>query len=171
MRRLLLVLAVVASLVGATGVQPAHASPPARGETQLATRSVVDLAHSANGDSSDVDLTPDGRYEVFASSATDLASEPPTTGLSQVYLRDTASGTVRMISTKADGTRGGNGWSGSPSLSDDGRTIAYRTFASDVAAGATGGGAQVLVWNRDTGVSVLVSRDGSHGFHVLDQRE
>lgn len=52
-----------------------------------------------------------------------------------------------------------------PTVSRDGRFVAYYTYASSVVAGDTNDAGDVFVWDRDTGRTTLVSRapDGSPG--------
>ncbi|GAA2238047.1 hypothetical protein GCM10009851_23880 [Herbiconiux moechotypicola] len=112
-----------------------------------------DGAHlGGNGVSSEVDMTPDGAYQVFTSSSTDLVSTPVPSGTTQVYLRDTAFGSVRLISQSPLGGRGGNGPSTRPAVSDDGQTIAFLSSASDLVDGYSAPGVQAYVWSRATGL-------------------
>ncbi|HZR16881.1 MAG TPA: hypothetical protein VFE51_06095 [Verrucomicrobiae bacterium] len=60
----------------------------------------VDLSGSANGNgvSYEPSITPDGRYVLFTSSATDLVAGD-TNGAPDVFVRDLQSGTTRLVST------------------------------------------------------------------------
>ena len=76
-------------------------------------------------------MTPDGRYVAFASYATDLTS-PGTDGEANVFLRDRWLGTTTLVSTNADGTGGGNSYSDVPSISADGRYVAFESSATNL---------------------------------------
>ena len=66
----------------------------------------------------------DGRYVVFESRAANLVSDD-TNGFNDVFVRDTILGTTKRVSLTSDG-RQSNGFSGAPSISDDGRYVAFR---------------------------------------------
>jgi Tol biopolymer transport system component len=64
--------------------------------------------------------------------------------LSDIYLKDRQTGSVTLVSA-ANGVVG-NGGSFDPSVSDDG-TVAFVSDATNLAAGATGSFAKILVWS------------------------
>jgi Tol biopolymer transport system component len=78
-------------------------------------------------------VSEDGRWVVFHSRATNLV-EGDTNGLNDVFLRDTAAGTTLRVSRALDGSQvlreSGTDAGSSPSISADGRWIAYKTTAS-----------------------------------------
>lgn len=65
-------------------------------------------------------------------------------------------GPIRLISRNAAG-RSGNGASGSPAPSADGRYVAFHSAASNLAPGDVNGSRDVFVRDRRTGVTELVS--------------
>ena len=65
--------------------------------------------------------------------------------------------TVTLVSVNRDGTGSGNGASDSPSLSADGRFVAYRSFAGNIAAGDDNDQPDVFLFDRLTGGNTLVS--------------
>jgi putative cell wall-binding protein/Tol biopolymer transport system component len=142
-----------------SSVPVAQAAPPERGTIQVASTSAADRTHSANGFSESPDITADGRFMVFASTATDLVAAPSSFGTRQIYLRDTATGSIRMISTNEDGSKAGDGYSFDPVISDDGTRVAFGTFAPNI-KGAENFSAQAVVWNRETGTTTVASIDG-----------
>jgi Tol biopolymer transport system component len=101
-------------------------------------------------------ITPDGRYVTFASIATNLGAGA-TGGRFQVYRRDTCAGAVActpatvMISVTSGGG-GGDDDSMASTVTPDGRFIAFRSEASDLAAGDTNGRNDVFA--RDTCLGV-----------------
>lgn len=102
---------------------------------------------SGNGSSHDAVITPDGRYVVFLSNATNLVSGVTANGLDQVYLRDLQAGLTKMVSVDGSGLNAGGLPSLPPlSVSDDGR---YVTFTSNA----------ILTSNDGNGLSDVYMRD------------
>ena len=79
-----------------------------------------------------------------------------TNGASDVFVTDRTTGVTTRVSTATDGTSG-DGWSGSPAISADGRWIAYESHASNLVPGDTNGALDVFVTDRTTGVTTRVS--------------
>ncbi len=126
----------------------------------------MDLSYEAT-------ISPDGRYVAFTSTATDLID--PSTGFSDtnaspdVYLRDLddpTSGATRIVSVSSSGAQGNDG-SERPSISSDGRYIAFESFATnlDTATSDTNGNSDVFRHDTTTGATVRVSiaSDGTQG--------
>ena len=84
----------------------------------------------ANGDSGSPDISGDGRYVVFVSSAGNLADTQIPPGMPRVFLRDRENATTRLVATSA---RGGsaNGYSNNPAISADGTTVVFESAATD----------------------------------------
>ena len=112
-------------------------------------------------------ISGDGRYVAFTSSATNLVAGD-TNGTRDVFVRDTQTGTTTLVSKATNGTIG-DGYSSQPSLSDDGRYIAFESGANNLGGGMLNRG-DVFVHDRDAGTTTLVSKatngdagqDGSH---------
>lgn len=111
---------------------------------------------SANDDSSDPDISSNGRYVVFASSATNLVDDD-TNGLVDVYYRDLQAGITQLVSVNVNGSGSGNGTSSDPSVSDDGRFVAFTSGASNLIASDPNGASDVFVRDMFTGETRLVS--------------
>jgi Tol biopolymer transport system component len=109
------------------------------GET--ARVSVTDGGLAANGSNAAPSLSYDGRYVAFTSTASNLHSGTPNDGCPDsnnttqncrdVYVRDTVAGTTTLVSVDSSGDPG-NGDSSSPSISGDGKTVAFQSKASDL---------------------------------------
>ena len=85
----------------------------------------------SNGQSDEApSISADGRYVAFASTATNLAPGGDTIGAFDVFVRDLQTSTTSQVSTTASGT-GGNSDSRSPSISADGRFVAFHSFATN----------------------------------------
>ena len=108
----------------------------------------------ANGNSSAPALSADGRFVAFNSEASNLVTGD--TGFVDVFVRDRATGTTRRISVARGGGQA-NGLSASPSLSADGRFVAFTSEASNLVAGDSNGQTDVFVRDRVAGVTRRVS--------------
>src|SRR5262249_44756312 len=89
-----------------------------------------------NGASDKANITPDGRYVVFESSASNLGAND-TNGATDVFVRDLVTGTTTLVSMNEGGTGSGNAAAQDPSISSDGRYVAFDSSASDLVAGDT----------------------------------
>lgn len=107
-------------------------------------------------------ISSDGRWIAYVSEATDLVTgQADTNGAKDVFLYDRTSGANALASrTSSSATGTGNGPSVDPSLSADGRYVAFSSTASNLVAGvADAAGLQdVFLHDRATGATVLVSR-------------
>jgi Tol biopolymer transport system component len=82
-------------------------------------------------------VSADGRYVVFASEATNLIAGGSPPGVRQVYRVDRQTGEVIRVSQTPGGTPG-DGPSGDPVVSADGRHVAYPTLAQNLTICANG---------------------------------
>jgi uncharacterized repeat protein (TIGR01451 family) len=112
----------------------------------------------ANGLSTAVSASGDGRYVSFASSATNLVGGD-TNGVGDIFVKDLLTGAVVRASTGSDGGEANN-YSAEPAMSADGRWVAFRSGASNLVAGDTGA-ADIFVKDLQTGAIVRASTNGS----------
>lgn len=131
------------------------------GEVTAVTRR-AGTNEAASGHSRDPVLSADGSYLAFVSQSPDLVpGQIQGSSDENVFLYERATGTLRLVShSAASATRAGEGSAQAPSLSADGRFVAYASTATDLVAGqaeGNGGGADVFLYDRQTGASVLVS--------------
>lgn len=90
------------------------------------------------------------------------ASFGPTLPLiAQVYVIDMATGSIELVSKNSSGVAGNNPSYG-PSLSDDGRFVAFHSWASNLVIGDTNGTPDVFVHDRVTHVTTRVSANGTY---------
>jgi Tol biopolymer transport system component len=80
-------------------------------------------------------ITPDGRFVAFYSASSNLVAGG-WNGQVQVYLRDRQLGTTVMASLDPNGAPA-DGYCGDPSLSADGRFVAFYSVANNLAPGGT----------------------------------
>jgi Tol biopolymer transport system component len=88
-------------------------------------------------------ISADGRYVVFSSEATTLVPQDGN-GSEDVFVRDRARQTTTVASVATSG-RQSNGWSSQPSISADGRVIAFASEADNLVAGDTNATLDVFV--------------------------
>ena len=125
--------------------------------------SVAPDGTQANGFSSGPSVSGDGSTVVYHSSASNLVAGD-TNGHWDVFAFDVASGATRLVSVASDGTQA-NGSSSGPSVSADGSTVVYRSYASNLVVGDTNGFEDVFVFDVGSGVTrrVSVASDGTQG--------
>jgi hypothetical protein len=103
-------------------------------------------------------ISGDGRFVAFRSRTTNLLPGE-TGGFSHVYVKDTATGAIERASRSSSGELGNGDSSGSgsglrPSLSFDGKWIAFTTRASNLAPETGGMVPNIVAHNRLTGTTV-----------------
>ncbi|MBB4039185.1 Tol biopolymer transport system component [Microvirga flocculans] len=91
---------------------------------------------TSNGQSSDVRITPDGRYVVFTSSATNLV-EGDTNGKSDVFRKDMQTGEIVCVSVAAGGEQAEMGASSGAQITPDGRYVIFQSSANNLVQGDT----------------------------------
>ncbi len=106
-------------------------------------------------------VSADGRYVAFQSAATDLVAGD-TNGHNDVFVRDMTAGTTTLVSVDSGGGAS-DAASGAPVLSDDGRTVAFWSNATDLVGGDTNAATDVFVRDLDAGTTTLVSVDAAGG--------
>lgn len=130
----------------------------ANGTTSLVSKDSVPTA--GNGNSGTPSVSGDGRFVAFVSGATNIV-----TGFSgqQVYVHDRntgANGTNSLISRDNSGTpNAGNQNSSAPSISSDGRYVAFTSLATNLETGVSG--QQIYLHDRNGPATSLVSRDNT----------
>ena len=102
-------------------------------------------------------ISSDGRYVAFGSIATNLVPGD-TNGQEDIFVRDRRSGTTELVSVAVAGSQA-DGASSLPSVSADGRFVAFRSYATNLVASDTNGSGDVFVRDRLSGTTVLVSTD------------
>lgn len=119
----------------------------------IQTREVTPISVSSGGDqgqanSGDVRVqwSPDGRYVVFDSSASNLVPGD-NNAMTDIFLRDRAKAQTFIVSIATNGTQG-NGASDNAVVSADGKTVAFTSRASNLVEGDTNGVWDVFVRQR-----------------------
>ena len=91
-------------------------------------------------------ISSDGRYVAFSSDANEL-NAGETSGRYHVFLHSRLTHSTILVSVSATGEQGNNG-SYSPSLSADGKLVAFRSDATNLVSGDTNGQADIFVFER-----------------------
>jgi Tol biopolymer transport system component len=108
-----------------------------------------------NGNSYSPAISADGRYVAFASEATNLV-RADTNGSTDIFVHDLQTGRTARVSVASDGAQA-NGDAFTPSISGDGRFVAFATDAGNLVPGDANGASDVFVHDAATGRTVLVS--------------
>ena len=109
----------------------------------------------AKGQSYNPALSADGRFVAFESYAGNLVPKD-TNGRGDVFMRDRKMGTTQRVSQGPGGIQT-NGDSEEPTMSADGRFVAFISSASNLVAGDTNRRRDVFVHDRQTGTTQCVS--------------
>ncbi|MEA2563250.1 MAG: hypothetical protein QOH06_4754 [Acidobacteriota bacterium] len=113
------------------------------------------------GEASEAVLSADGRWTAFTSTSPNLApGQSDGNRYPDVFLLDRLSGEVTLVSHAAGFPDTASAlYSSSPSISDDGRWIAFQSGSGNLVPGQTGGAYsyQVYLHDRIAGSTVLVS--------------
>lgn len=133
-------------------------------QTGVITLVSVDSSEAyANEQSWRPDISGDGRYVVFYSFASNLVAGD-SNSVPDVFLRDTVSGNTTLISVSHDGGFADAG-SMMPTISGDGRYVAFQSNASNIVYGDNGLAVDVFVRDTVTGETVKASTDaGGNSF-------
>ena len=108
-------------------------------------------------------LSADGRYVAFHSQAWNLVSGDANDAF-DIFVHDRQTGVTERVSIVSDGAEG-NSHSYSPSISADGRYVAFQSEASDLVPDDTNAAFDVFVHDRQTGATERMSLagDGAQG--------
>lgn len=125
------------------------------GLTILATTNAAGTV-KGNGHSQGQDISDEGRYVVFASSATNLTPSD-SDGTNDIFRKDLVTGAVDLISTSTGGAIKGNGTCFNPDVSSDGRFVVFESAADNLVPGDSGGYYDVFLKDTQTGSTSMVS--------------
>ncbi|MGQ9927083.1 MAG: putative Ig domain-containing protein [Chloroflexaceae bacterium] len=127
-------------------------------QTNTTVRVSVDSSGTqANGDSYAPSISGDGRFEAFVSSATNLVGAD-TNGVSDIFVRDLQMNTTIRVSVDSGGAQA-NGDSYAPSISGDGRFVAFVSSATNLVGADTNGVSDIFVRDLQMNTTIRVSVD------------
>jgi Tol biopolymer transport system component len=101
-------------------------------------------------------LSPDGRYILFLSSARDLVTNDDLAGWANVYQFDRASGENILVSVNAAGLGGGNRHSAMAAASTNG-VVAFVSAASNLIANDTNASEDIFARDLNSGLTRLIT--------------
>ncbi|PIR18328.1 MAG: hypothetical protein COV46_00615 [Deltaproteobacteria bacterium CG11_big_fil_rev_8_21_14_0_20_49_13] len=123
--------------------------------------SVSSSGEGANNNSFVSSISADGRYVAFNSSATNLAP-PCTSGIDSVFIHDRQSKKTVCASVAYDGWTA-NGGSGAPSISGDGGSVVFGSWADNLVASKDENGSyDIFIRNMADGAIKMLSA-GANG--------
>ena len=116
-----------------------------------------------NADSFEPSISANSRYVAFTSLSNNLVSGD-TNMTADIFVHDRNSGITERVSIASDGSQA-NAGSYKPSISADGRYVAFIADASNLVLGDINGTKDVFVHDRERGITELVSiaSDGNQG--------
>ncbi|MBM6583382.1 PD40 domain-containing protein [Microvirga sp. BT689] len=110
-----------------------------------------------NGVSEAPKFSPDGRYMVFSSSASNLVAGD-TNDTSDLFRKDLMTGQVTRISTASDGTQANDATEGDEAhLSSDGRYVVFSSSASNLVSGDDNNLSDIFLKDMVTGAITCLS--------------
>lgn len=101
-------------------------------------------------------ISADGNVVAFTSEATNLVAGD-TNNAADIFVRDLTTDQTTRVSVATGGAQA-SGYSASPALSADGRYVAFSSGAPDLVAGDNNFVGDIFRHDRQTGVTILISR-------------
>jgi Tol biopolymer transport system component len=118
----------------------------------------------ADGDSHAPSISDDGRFVAFISTSGNLVSPGGgTSGIHNIYLKDLRTGIVSLVSANPVGAPAGDGNSDVPTISADGRYVAFCSVATNLVPGDTNGVMDVFLRDTVAGTTTRVSTSSAGG--------
>ncbi len=119
--------------------------------------SVDSSGAEADDDSYQPKMTPDGRYVVFMSEATNLVPGD-TNGARDIFVRDRLADTTTRINVSSAGVEANDdSFINGGTISANGRLVVFHSRASNLVAGDTNGFMDVFVHDRSSGITSRIS--------------
>jgi Tol biopolymer transport system component len=110
-----------------------------------------------DGTSATPSISADGRYVAFSSESTNLVAGD-TNLMADIFVYDRQTDTIERVSVDDAGVEG-DGTSATPSISADGRYVAFGSESANLVAGDTNGVMDIFVYDRQTDTIERVSVD------------
>ena len=164
-------------LVVSLSLSPARANNAADSTTRVSVSSSGEEGTGPSPTCCQVAISDDGRYVAFGSLATNLVpgdtndcgydighTIPTLPSCPDVFVHDRSTGTTTRVSVSSSGDQGDYS-SGNPSISGDGRIVAFDSGATNLVHDDTNRHTDVFVHDRATGITtrVSVSSNGEQG--------
>jgi Ca2+-binding RTX toxin-like protein len=125
--------------------------------TNTTTSVSVDSAGNPGNDSSSTpSISANGRFVAFGSNATNLVPGD-TNNTRDIFVRDTIGNTTTRVSVNSAGNQGNSGSSSAPSISADGRFVAFTSDSNNLVPGDTNNRNDIFVRDLSTNTTARVS--------------
>ena len=121
---------------------------------EIARASTDSQGNQVEGESFAPSISDNGRYVAFQSFASLVLED--TNNTSDIYVKDLRTDAVTLVSTNPQGDAG-NDWSGIPSISGNGRYVAFESQSSDLVVGDDNGELDIYMKDLWTDEMTLVS--------------
>ena len=129
------------------------------GDITLVSEGVGDVP--ADGPSGLPDISADGRYVVFETTATNILASDANGTISDVVRWDATTGDATLVSRRGPAGVQGDGDSFGPTISADGNLVAFASRAKNLIGNDTNGKADAFVRDVAAGTTTRVSTDSS----------
>jgi Tol biopolymer transport system component len=113
---------------------------------------------SSNSNSTSPVISADGKSVAFLSTATNMDGTTDDNGVNDVFVRSLQGNTTTRVSRNAGGGLA-HGAATGPTISGDGRYVAYESTAADAVSGDTNGAVDSFVFDRNASTTSRVSTD------------
>jgi Tol biopolymer transport system component len=130
------------------------------GTTERVSLSSAGLQADNGSGLANVAISADGRFVAFESLASNLVAGDTNVSC-DIFVRDRQSGTTERVSVASGGAQGTGGLSIRPSISADGRFVAFASDATNLVPGDTNGKSDVFVHDRQSGTTERISVDST----------
>jgi Tol biopolymer transport system component len=147
------------AFVAAVGAASLFLAPAPARAAESGTIALVDVAPDGmpgNGGAGGSDISDDGRYVAFAS-ISDTLVPGDVNDTTDVFVRDTRTGTTTLVSGGLDGQPADDGAEYFAAISGNGRYVAFTSHASNLVPGDTNRERDVFVYDRQTGLTTRAS--------------
>ncbi len=141
----------------ANGVSDIFVHDTVTGQTERV--SVSSGGVEGNGVSALASISADGRFVVFTSAANNLVAND-TSVFNDVYVHDRTTGVTTRVSVDSSGVEG-NAWSVIPSISGDGRYVAFYGDASNLVPNDSNQTFDAFIHDCSTGSTIRISVDSN----------
>jgi RHS repeat-associated protein len=124
--------------------------------------SIDSSGNQSNGFSTKSSISDDGRFIAFTSDANNLVAGD-TNNARDVFVRDRQTNTTTRVSVDSSGNQanGYNSYDDEPSISNDGRFVAFTSNANNLVAGDTNNVPDVFVRDRQTNTTTRINVDSN----------
>ena len=115
-----------------------------------------DLTPLANNIGIAPEISANGQYVVFRSSASNLVTDDSNGIVADIFIHDVRTHKTSLISKASDGEQG-NDLSHFAAISGDGQSVAFSSAATNLVANDTNNASDVFMRNRKTGKTIRIS--------------